>query len=316
MQVNVWAVPRGKLMPRILVFGKNGQLASCLAMCGDETPNTELFFVGRDQCDLEDVHQIAPLIDRVQPDVVINAAAYTAVDLAEEQRDIAFKVNRDAVRAMAEALAKRAVPLIHVSTDYVFDGQGSTPYAEQDPVSPLGVYGASKFAGEDAVRETLDKHLIIRTSWVFSQFGKNFVKTMLNLMEQRDEIRVVNDQTGCPTSAHDLAGAILKLSGLVVAKDFDKFGTYHLSSGQSQTWFEFANRIQKVASHVWGDDWKGKDCRITPVPSSEYPTVAKRPGYSVMSSQRFVGSFGIQLPTVEESLSAVIENLRREKSDA
>lgn len=252
----------------------------------------------------------------MQPDVVVNAAAYTAVDLAEEQADVAFKVNRDAVRAMAEALAKRSVPLIHVSTDYVFDGQASKPYTEQDPVSPLGVYGESKYAGEVAVREANEKHLIIRTSWVFSQFGKNFVKTMLNLMEQRDEIRVVNDQTGCPTSAHDLAWAIIKLSGLVVAKDFDQFSTYHLSSGQSQTWFEFANRIQKVASHVWGDDWKGKDCRITPVPSSEYPTVAKRPGYSVMSSQRFVGSFGIQLPTVEESLSAVIENLRREKSDA
>ncbi|HAI28584.1 MAG TPA: dTDP-4-dehydrorhamnose reductase, partial [Thalassospira sp.] len=123
-------------MPRILVFGKTGQLASCLAMCGNEFPNAELVFVGRDQCDLEDVHQIAPLIDRVQPDVVINAAAYTAVDLAEEQADVAFKVNRDAVRAMAETLAKRAVPLIHVSTDYVFDGQGSTPYTEQDPVSP------------------------------------------------------------------------------------------------------------------------------------------------------------------------------------
>ncbi|MBC07279.1 dTDP-4-dehydrorhamnose reductase [Thalassospira sp.] len=303
-------------MPKILVFGKTGQLASCLAMCGDEFPNAELVFVGRDECDLEDARQIEPVINRVQPDIVINAAAYTAVDLAEEQRDIAFKVNRDAVRAMAEASAKRSVPLIHVSTDYVFDGQASKPYSEQDPVSPLGVYGESKYAGEVAVREANEKHLIIRTSWVFSPFGKNFVKTMLNLMAGRDEIRVVNDQTGCPTSADDLARAILKLCEMAVATDFKKFGTYHLSSDQPQTWFEFAKRIQKVASQVWGADWKGTNCRITPVPSSEYPTVAERPKYSVMSSQRFIDAFAIQLPTVEESLSAVIENLPREKSDA
>jgi len=303
-------------MPKILVFGKSGQLAKCLAMCGPEFPDAELVFVGRDDCDLEDASGIEPVIERVQPDIVVNAAAYTAVDLAEQQEEAAFKVNSDAVRAMAQALAKRAIPLIHISTDYVFDGEGSEPYTEDDQVSPLGVYGKSKLAGEVAVRETLSKHLILRTSWVYSQFGKNFVKTMLNLMGQRDEVKIVNDQTGCPTSAHDLAQAILALCGAAIASEFDKFGTYHLTSDQPMTWFEFGQYIHKVALQVFGGDWTGKDCAVLPITSSEFPTAAKRPEYSALSCRLVNDTFGIKLPNVEDSLRAVITGLGKESSDA
>lgn len=285
-------------------------------MCRSEFPDAELVFVGREECDLEDASQVEPVIDRVQPDIVVNAAAYTAVDLAEQQEEAAFKVNSDAVRVMAQALAKRTIPLIHVSTDYVFDGQGSEPYTEQDQVSPLGVYGKSKLAGEVAVRETLQKHLILRTSWVYSQFGKNFVKTMLNLMGQRDEVKIVNDQTGCPTSAHDLAQAILALCEAAVSDQFDKFGTYHLTSDQPMTWFEFGQCIHKVAVQVLGDDWTGKDCSVLPITSSEFPTAAKRPEYSVLSCRLVNDTFGIKLPNVEVSVRAVIAGLGKENSDA
>lgn len=285
-------------------------------MCRSEFPDAELVFVGREECDLEDASQAEPVIDRVQPDIVVNAAAYTAVDLAEQQEEAAFKVNSDAVRVMAQALAKRTIPLIHVSTDYVFDGEGSEPYTEQDQVSPLGVYGKSKLAGEVAVRETLQKHLILRTSWVYSQFGKNFVKTMLNLMGQRDEVKIVNDQTGCPTSAHDLAQAILALCEAAVSDQFDKFGTYHLTSDQPMTWFEFGQCIHKVAVQVLGDDWTGKDCSVLPITSSEFPTAAKRPEYSVLSCRLVNDTFGIKLPNVEVSVRAVIAGLGKENSDA
>ena len=285
-------------------------------MCGAEFPDAELVFVGREECDLEDASQAEPVIDRVQPDIVVNAAAYTAVDLAEQQEEAAFKVNSDAVRVMAQALAKRTIPLIHVSTDYVFDGEGSEPYTEQDQVSPLGVYGKSKLAGEVAVREALQKHLILRTSWVYSQFGKNFVKTMLNLMGQRDEVKIVNDQSGCPTSAHDLAQAILALCEAAVSDQFDKFGTYHLTSDQPMTWFEFGQCIHKVAVQVLGGDWTGKDCSVLPITSSEFPTAAKRPEYSVLSCRLVNDTFGIKLPNVEVSVRAVIAGLGKENSDA
>lgn len=303
-------------MPKILVFGKNGQLAKCLAASAHEFPDAQLTFAGREECDLEDASHIEPVIDRVQPDIVVNAAAYTAVDLAEQQEDIAFKVNGDAARAMAQALAKRSVPLIHVSTDYVFDGKGTSRYREEDKVSPLGVYGNSKLAGEVAVQEAHQKHLILRTSWVYSQFGKNFVKTMLNLMAQRDEVRIVDDQTGCPTSAHDLAHAILELCGVATSAEFDKFGTYHLTSDQEMTWFEFGKSIHKIALQEWGEDWKGKNCTILPIKSSEFPTAAKRPEYSVLSCRLINDTFGIKLPNVEDSLTAVIRRLGKENADA
>jgi len=316
MQANVWEVPRGKPMPRILVFGKDGQLARCLAASAHEFPDAQLTFVGREECDLEDASQVEPVIERVQPDIVVNAAAYTAVDLAEQQEEAAFKVNGDAVRTMAQALAKRSIPLIHVSTDYVFDGKGTKPYREEDAVSPLGVYGNSKLAGEVAVRQVHKQHLIVRTSWVYSQFGKNFVKTMLNLMAQRDEVRIVDDQTGCPTSAHDLAKAILELCGAATSAEFDKFGTYHLTSDQEMTWFEFGKSIHKIVLQEWGEDWKGKGCVVLPINSSEFPTAAKRPEYSVLSCRLINDTFGIKLPNVEDSLTAVIRGLGKENADA
>lgn len=303
-------------MIKVLVFGKSGQLARCLAVCRSNFPEIELQFLGSEDCDLVQAGQAEAHVKQISPDVIVNAAAYTAVDMAESQQDMAFRLNSDAVREMAEVAKNLEIPLIHVSTDYVFDGQASNAYTEKDQVSPLGVYGASKLAGEVAIREIHARHLILRTSWVFSPFGKNFVKTMMSLMAQKDELRVVHDQIGCPTSALDLANAVLQLVMRVRAETFNGFGTYHVSSDDTMTWYEFASQIQKVATSVIGNDWQGQACKLVPVTTAEFPTIAKRPKFSAMSGKHFVETFGIKLPEVEASLVQVIGDLKKEKSDA
>ncbi|WP_417811178.1 dTDP-4-dehydrorhamnose reductase [Thalassospira alkalitolerans] len=303
-------------MIKALVFGGNGQLGRSLMLCVRDFPDIELTFLDRRKCDLSDLGAIGRAILDCRPDIVINAAAYTAVDQAESDIEQAFLINRDAVRAMAQACEELNAPLIHFSTDYVFDGASQHPYRENDPVAPLGVYGASKLAGEDAVRAATARHLIFRTSWVYSPFGKNFVKTMLSLMVQRDVLTIVNDQTGCPTSSVDLAGAVLRLVPSVLGKTFAGFGTYHLVSGSPMTWFDFAVHIHRAAVERFRADWAGNECEIRPVSSDAFPTVAKRPGYSVMSSQKFTDTFGFGLPDLAESLGACLDQLGEGENNA
>lgn len=296
-------------MLNALIFGANGQLGRSLALCGTEYPEARLTLLDRSRCDLADLSTISAVIREHHPDVIINAAAYTAVDLAENDPGSAYQINCNAVDVMANAADELDIPLIHFSTDYVFDGASRHPYREDDPVAPLGVYGASKLAGENAVRARAKRHLIFRTAWVYSPFGRNFVKTMLTLMAQRDVLTIVNDQRGCPTSAIDLANVTLQLLPVIRDPAFSGFGTYHLVSDNQMTWFDFAKRIQDAAIAHFGANWAGENCRVDPVNSDAFPTIAKRPACSIMSTQKFTDTFGYGLPDISESLSICLNKL-------
>jgi dTDP-4-dehydrorhamnose reductase len=230
--------------------------------------------------------------------LVVNAAAYTAVDKAESDVDKAFAVNRDGAHNVASACATAGLPLIHISTDYVFDGTKPTAYLETDPPNPLGVYGQSKLEGELAVQRALPEHLILRTAWVYSAFGHNFVKTMLRLAAERPEIRVVNDQLGCPTSARDLAAAIAGITPVLVTHEAP-WGLYHCASQEVVSWYDVAVQTVACSRHA-------ARCRIAPIATHEYPTPAKRPARSELDSSRFKDTFGISFPSWRESVKRVV----------
>lgn len=303
-------------MTKALVFGENGQLARSLAMHRSDFPNVSMLLLDRTACDVSNQESITGAIDQHRPDVIINATAYTAVDLAESEENIAHSVNCDAVRAMAENAKHRTIPLIHISTDYVFNGERHSPYRETDTVSPIGVYGKTKLAGEEAVRMTTEKHLIFRTSWLYSPFGKNFTRTMLRLLNQQTEISVVNDQKGCPTSALDLAKAILTILPDVTHSKFEGFGTYHLVPDSHMTWYDFSCAIQSNATKIFGSRWPGVDCQIKAVSSSQFPTAAARPSYSVLSAEKFKANFKFGLPDFNHSLIEVLQILAEGDEDA
>ncbi|WP_420566557.1 dTDP-4-dehydrorhamnose reductase [Thalassobaculum sp.] len=276
---------------RVLVTGVTGQVGGALVrLAGDETAEgIEIVGVGRDRLDLAQPGRIDGALDAVRPDLVINPAAYTAVDKAEQETDLAFAINRDGPAALAAACAERRIGLIHVSTDYVFDGEGSRPYQPTDPVSPLGVYGASKEAGETAIRHALEDHLILRTAWVYAARGGNFMNTMLRVGKDRDELRVVDDQFGTPTAAVDIAGALLalvraRMDGAPVAA-----GTYHYTADGTTTWHGFAEAIFDRAEPLWG-----RRPTVHAIPTVDYPTPAKRPAYSVLDTSALIAA----LPTL------------------
>ena len=223
-----------------------------------------------------------------RPDVVVNCAAYTAVDRAESEPDIATAVNGDGARNAARAAASVGAPILHISTDYVFDGEGRTPYTPDAKPDPLGVYGKSKLAGEIAVRVENPKHVIVRTSWAFSHRGSNFVQTMLRLGSKRDELRIVDDQIGRPTSAADLASALLTAAGAIM-EEASLAGTYHFANAGEVSWFEFAQGIFEEAAAMGATHVP----QIVPIPTSEFPTAARRPAYSVLDTTSFSQRFGV-----------------------
>ena len=241
-------------------------------------------------------------------ELVVNCAAYTAVDRAESEPELALAVNRDGPANLAAACGKAHIPLVHISTDYVFDGSKQGPYRETDPVLPLGVYGRSKAEGDTEVRSRLREHIILRTSWVYGVHGNNFVKTMLRLGQERRVLRVVNDQRGCPTNAADLAEVILAIAGRC---DRHPWGTYHYSGKGVTTWHGFAEAIfaeaQKYTSLLVE--------RVEPIPSSQYPTPAKRPANSVLDCSLFTSTFGIEPRPWRESLAEVIHGLFSQGQD-
>lgn len=272
---------------RILVTGVTGQVGGALVRLAKDpaAAGMEIVGVGRDRLDLAQPGRIDGALDAVRPDLVVNPAAYTAVDKAEQERDLAFAINRDGPAALAAACAERGVGLIHLSTDYVFDGSGARPYRPQDPVAPLGVYGASKEAGERAVRHALEDHLILRTAWVYAARGGNFMNTMLRVGRDRDELRVVADQHGTPTAAGDIAAAVLALArarmdGAPVAP-----GTYHYTADGETTWHGFAEAIFERAETVWG-----RRPVVHSITTEEYPTPASRPAYSVLDTSALVAA--------------------------
>lgn len=290
------------MAPHVLVFGATGQLARELADAR-WAEGTALTFLSRHSADLCRPPMLGPIIEESRPDIVINAAAYTGVDAAEDDEAAAMRVNADAPRAMARATAAAGIPLVHISTDYVFDGSKDAPYEEADPVNPINVYGRSKLAGEVAIRETATKHLILRTSWVYSRHGKNFLKTMLRLAASRDEVGVVADQLGCPTAAGDLAQAIADLTPRLLGPDAP-LGTFHLAGASATSWHGFAEAI--FAELAQSGRARPVNRAVT---TDAFPTPARRPANSRLSSAAFVRRFGAELPGFEVAAPVVLRQL-------
>jgi dTDP-4-dehydrorhamnose reductase len=292
----------------ILVTGAAGQLGSELRDLAEMYPSLHFRFFDRTDLPLDRPDLLAKVFEDLRPLVCLNAAAYTAVDKAESDAVHAFAINAEAVGDLAILCKLWGSLLIHISTDYVFDGQGKEPYREVDPTSPLGVYGASKLLGEKLAFNTYERVLVIRTSWVYSAYGKNFVKTMLRLMGEKESLGVVDDQHGRPTYAADLASAILDICALYQTVPFDvrrndaRFrGIYHYADEGAITWYDFARAIASLS---------GSSCEINPIPTSAYPTPARRPAYSVLDTNRIEATFRLRIPDWKESLRRCLEKLK------
>jgi len=291
---------------KVLLTGASGQLGREISKRGPAR-GLQIVAFDRQALDITDHRAVEQAVSDASVDVVINAAAYTAVDRAEAEPDLAFAVNRDGPAHLASACARASVPLLHVSTDYVFDGSKKGPYLETDQVSPLGVYGRSKAAGEEEIRNRLPEHVIVRTSWLYSIHGHNFVKTMLRLGAERRVLKVVADQYGCPTSAADLAGALLTIGQTIVHREAPPYGTYHYCGKGSTTWHGFAREIFTLArAHI-----PLKVERLEPISTADYPTPAKRPPNSVLDCSILEKEFGIKRRPWPQSLADMIEELSK-----
>lgn len=283
-------------MKSILVTGANGQLGSALQKRADRYPEWTFHFTDIDTLDICKKTQVSEYIRANRIGYIVNCAAYTAVDKAEDDADRCMRMNRDAVHNLGEAACEQNVRVIHISTDYVFDGMGKRPYREDDPTAPVSVYGKTKLAGEQALLNALPDSIIIRTAWLYSETGTNFVKTMLRLGAERSEVNVVSDQIGTPTYAGDLADAILNI---LRHAEFTS-GIYHFTNEGVCSWYDFALKIMKEAGHT---------CTVHPITTQEYPTRAARPAYSVLDKTKIKQTFGIRIPHWEESLSRCVQTL-------
>ncbi len=284
-------------MTRILVTGARG-------LVGQEVCNAARAFgwdaagYSHAELDITDRSRVRAAVAAVRPDIVLNAAAYTGVDAAEGEPELAERANAHGPAWLAQACASRQVPLIHLSTDYVFDGRASRPYRPADPAHPLGVYGRTKWEGEQAVRRHLDRHLIVRTSWVYAPHGRNFLRTIADLARERDTLRVVADQRGCPTLAADLARALLTAARAAV-DGWARWGTYHFCNAGETTRYEFATAIVEGLARRMRLACR----RVVPVSSAEYPTAAPRPAYSVLDTTSWTATFGVGPRPWREALS-------------
>ena len=267
-------------MIKILATGGNGQLAQCIKDIVKNDDELDVDFQDLPYLDITNKQQLELYFLKNELDYCINCAAYTAVDLAEEQSDLAYAVNAEGPKNLDEVCKKYQVKLLHISTDFVFDGKKQTPYIETDIPNPLGVYGASKWQGERNIQEAMETYFIIRTSWLYSEYGNNFMKTMLRLSETRDEISVVSDQIGSPTYAGDLAGVLIK----IVLSSTTNYGVYHYSNLGAISWYDFAVEIFNQF---------GKKIEVKPIKTKDYPTAAKRPEYSILSTKRITKEFGL-----------------------
>ena len=284
--------------PAIAVIGASGQVAKALARAA-HSRGEDLVCVGRPAADIADPASLADVFQRLKPALVINAAAYTAVDKAESEPDAARAANELGPAHLAALCAANTVPLIHISTDYVFDGRATVPYTEDDQRAPISVYGHTKSAGEDAIRALLPQHIIMRTAWIYGSDGQNFLKTMLRLGAERDVLRVVADQHGTPTSADDLAHALLDVSGAVLrAGNAAPWGTYHAAGTGQTTWYGFAHEIFRQASEAGL-----KVPKLEAIETAAYPAPAARPRYSVLNTSKMHRTFGVVLPPWQHSLA-------------
>ena len=282
-------------LKKILVTGSNGQLGNELQRLADQYPAFSFLYTDVEQLDMTDVDVLRSYIDLERPDWVINCAAYTAVDKAESEPELAMMVNGQAVKNLCSSLQKSGGKLMHISTDYVFDGRKRQPYREDDMVNPVSVYGSSKLMGEKAITDAGINALIIRTSWLYSAYGNNFVRTILRLAKELKPLRVVNDQTGNPTYAGDLAKAILDIISL--QPSFSGSHIYNYSNEGSINWYDFAKEICRIS---------GYETRISPVSTADYPTAATRPKNSVLEISKIKNEFGLFIPNWEKSLEHCI----------
>lgn len=286
---------------RVLITGARGQVGHELMRL--VPAGFEALGMGSAQLDIADAAQVARVVAELQPQLIINAAAFTAVDKAESEAQRAWAVNRDGVRHLAIAAERLSIPLLHISTDYVFAGDASEPYRETDPTQPTGVYGASKLGGEAALLADCSKYLVLRTSWVFGAHGNNFVKTMLRLGRERDELAVVADQHGCPTSAASIATALWALASQYREQGTLQWGIYHFSGAPACTWHAFA---QEIFHQAYVQGLVAKVPQIRAIGSAEYPTPARRPDWSVLDCSKLQGAHGIALPDWREDLNVVL----------
>ncbi|MGO4704946.1 dTDP-4-dehydrorhamnose reductase [Microvirga sp. 2MCAF38] len=297
---------------RILVTGTEGQVARAMRERGI-LHGVEIVPVGRPTIDLASPSGLEDTLMDLGGDIIVNAAAYTAVDQAETEPELAQAINGIGAGALAGAAAAMNIPIIQISTDYVFDGTKESPYREDDPVSPLGAYGLSKLMGEEAVAAETPNHVILRTAWVYSPFGKNFVKTMLRLAESRDEVSVVADQRGAPTSALDIADGIITISRNLVAhpKERDMRGIFHMTGAGTASWAQFAAAIFECSA-----SFGGPTARVRPIGTLDYPTPAKRPANSVLDCTKLASLHGVALPSWRMSLEPCVKRILEEAQRA
>ncbi len=290
---------------KILITGREGQVVQSLLEKASQRPDLEVIALGRPELDLTKPDTVRRAMEAIKPDLVVSAAAYTAVDLAEDEQELAFMVNAIGAEAVAEAAKACGVPVIHLSTDYVFAGDADEPYVETDVTGPCSVYGSSKLEGERLVAQANPQHIILRTAWVYSPFGKNFVKTMLKLAETRDALSVVSDQWGNPTSAHDIADAIIQVADhLAATPDFSAYGVYHLVGTGDTNWSGFARTIFSESAKLGGPT-----ATVTDIATADYPTKAARPANSRLSTVKFQKMFNWSAPHWQSSLRDVVVRL-------
>ncbi|HMK04639.1 MAG TPA: dTDP-4-dehydrorhamnose reductase [Ferruginibacter sp.] len=283
----------------ILVTGADGQLGKELQALAPGYPTYQFLFVTKEKLPIDDAEAVSTYFNGHSIEYCINCAAYTAVDKAESEAETAFLINAQATANLAKVCLEHEVRFIHISTDYVFDGTAKQPYKETDATNTMGVYGESKLKGEELALQNDPSTIIIRTSWLYSSFGNNFVKTMIRLMKEKKSINVVNDQFGSPTYAADLASAIMKT--ITTSRRKKKQGIYHYANAGSTNWYEFAVMIKKLI---------GSKCIINPIPTSQYTTAAKRPQYTVLDTAKIQQSFNIEIPAWEDSLKDCITKIK------
>lgn len=291
------------------MVGRQGQLARSLAAAASAAGDIALTCIGRPELDLQDPSSIATALSARRYDVIVNAAAYTAVDRAQTEPAKAFAVNRDGAAEIAAACRRQDAALIHLSTDYVFDGRKAGAYAETDPCNPQSVYGQSKFAGEQAVLAAGGRAVILRTAWLHSPYGSNFVRTMLRLSRERDGLRVVNDQHGSPTYVPDLATCILAMARRIVHDgSADLFGTFHLAGAGKATWYEVASATIAAAAACGNPD-----VAVVPITTADYPTPAPRPANSVLSTLKIETVYGLRLPPWQDGVARCVSELMQDR---
>ena len=288
-----------KGMTKILITGSKGQLGKSIEKVKEEFPSYQLLLTDIEELDITDQKALTDFLQDHQPEYIVNCAAYTAVDKAEVETEAANKLNIDAVSLLVQLSSRFHIPLVHVSTDYVFDGKNFRPYKEDDPANPVSAYGKSKYLGEKSIVQYSEKTAIIRTSWLYSEFGHNFVKTMIKYGRERDSLNVVYDQVGTPTYATDLARTIMKILP-EIRKQSTKTEIYHYGNEGAVSWYDFALAIMEIS---------GISCNVIPIETNEYPLPAPRPHYSVLNKKRIKDTFQIEIPYWKDSLTECLRIL-------